>query len=103
MVKPALVLLIQNEITKELGELKVDLTVNNLTKVERQRRRKMLEILNEQMKVYIVLTDACPECGCWSESIDSIWANEKDAKKRAKEKYNGKFRCYEVKDVTQIE
>ena len=44
------------------------------------------------MKVYIVMVDDCNEndCGCYSESIDSVWFDEEKANKRAEERYNGR-------------
>jgi hypothetical protein len=53
------------------------------------------------MKVYIVLSDDCNEndCGCFSESIESVWLDEKKANKRAKELYNGRVSDHEVREV----
>lgn len=52
------------------------------------------------MKVYIVMTDDCNEndCGCYIESIDSIWLDEEKAKKRAKEVFRGYVTSEEVRN-----
>ncbi len=55
------------------------------------------------MKVYVVMVDDCREndCGCWSDSIDSIWLDEKKAKKRAEERYLGNVVNWEIEDSKQ--
>lgn len=52
------------------------------------------------MKVYIVFQDNCNEgdCDCLLESLDSVWEDEKKAKTRAAQTYNGRVECQEVKD-----
>ena len=51
-------------------------------------------------KVHVVMTDDCREndCGCWSESIDSIWLDEKKAEGRAEKRYNGHVIDWEIVD-----
>lgn len=52
------------------------------------------------MVVYIVMTDDCNEndCGCYSESIDSVWLNEEKAKEKAKSSYKGYVKKLETED-----
>jgi hypothetical protein len=44
------------------------------------------------MTIYIVLTDDCNEndCGCFLESIESVWLDEKKATERANQLYNAR-------------
>ena len=50
------------------------------------------------MKVWIVFTDDVNEndCGCYSESIDSIWTTEEAANKIAAKRYHADVREYDV-------
>ena len=52
------------------------------------------------MKLYVVMVDDCREndCGCWSESIDSIWLDKVKAEKRAKDRYNGRVVEHRTED-----
>ena len=54
----------------------------------------------KKTKVHVVMTDDCREndCGCWSESIDSIWLDEKKAEGRAEKRYNGHVIDWEIVD-----
>ena len=51
------------------------------------------------MKVYLVFSDDCNEadCGCFIESVDSVWLNEADANKRCKEVYHGRVDSQDAK------
>ena len=52
------------------------------------------------VKVYLVYADDCNEndCGCWSESVDSIWFDEEAAKKQAGKVYHGRVDPQEVSE-----
>lgn len=53
-----------------------------------------------KMKVYLVFTDDCNEedCGCYIESVDSVYLSKEEAEKKAKEVYRGEVREYNVED-----
>lgn len=52
------------------------------------------------MKVYVVLSADCNEadCGCYLESIDSIWLSKDKAISRAEERYNGRVVRYTIEN-----
>lgn len=54
------------------------------------------------MKVYIVMEDDCREneCGCWSESIRSVWMDERLAKADASMGYNCRVVDYDIQHGT---
>jgi len=52
-------------------------------------------------KVFIVMVDDCIEndCGCSSESIDTIWFDKTKAEKQAKRRYHGRVAEYDISDA----
>ena len=52
-------------------------------------------------KVFIVKVDDCNEndCGCSSESIDSIWLDKTKAEEQAKRRYRGYVSEYNISDA----
>lgn len=61
-----------------------------------QNRIKELEIELEALRsakhVYIVLSEDCNEkdCNCESESIDSVWLDEENAKKQVEKRWRAR-------------
>jgi len=53
------------------------------------------------MKIYIVKSDDCNEndCGCYTESIDSIYLTLVEAVARANKLYHGSVAEYEVENT----
>jgi hypothetical protein len=51
------------------------------------------------MEIFIVFADDCNEndCGCWLESIDSVWLKRSAADERLKQVYHGRVDTYTAK------